>query len=226
MSESKTPTLTQKILKAVKKVQSIDITKDGTNDYSNYDYVSEVQMSQLGHYLADYGVIFMPKIVPVEHWTETNKRGALKNYVLVQGKFTLTDGTDSITGSMPGIGTDATDKAIYKAETGAKKNFLMQFFLVASKDDPDNQKKQNQNGSKKRNYNSKSSQDAMKRKPVSNGQIRFLHKLISEIDTGRINNQQTKAYAWVSKNDFTNSNMWVASSAINILEKAPKKIKA
>jgi len=49
-----------------------------------------------------------------------------------------------LVGSMPGIGMDTGDKAIYKAETGAQKNFLMQLFLMSTGDDPEHDNNQQQ----------------------------------------------------------------------------------
>lgn len=114
------------------------IEKDGHNKNQNYDYVTEAAVkANLQSKLAEQGISIIPSYEILNVWNTKTGRGSNLNFVSVMGKFEITDGIDSIHGSMPGIGMDSGDKAIYKAETGAQKNFLMQTFLMTTGDDPE-----------------------------------------------------------------------------------------
>ena len=121
------------------------IEKDGKNNRQGFDYVSESQVkAKLQKKLADHGIVIIPHYEILNTWTNQTNNGKSMNYVSVMGSFKLTNGNDEFIGSMPGIGMDSGDKAIYKAETGAQKNFLMQLFLMSTGDDPENDDWNNQ----------------------------------------------------------------------------------
>lgn len=133
------------------------IEKDGHNKNQNYDYVTEAAVkANLQSKLAEQGISIIPSYEILNVWNTKTGKGSNLNFVSVMGKFEITDGIDSIHGSMPGIGMDSGDKAIYKAETGAQKNFLMQTFLMTTGDDPEqdwnnNQQPQSQNFNQQQN---------------------------------------------------------------------------
>lgn len=139
MTETKptSTTLVQGLSKIQKELDKIE--KDGKNNRQGFDYVSESQVkSKLQNKLADHGIMIIPHYEILNSWTSQTNKGNTMNYVSVMGNFKLTNGSEELIGSMPGIGMDSGDKAIYKAETGAQKNFLMQLFLMSTGDDPEN----------------------------------------------------------------------------------------
>ncbi len=140
MTEDKIQTLNKLVLELTKIQKELDkIEKDGKNNRQGFDYVSEAQVkSKLQNKLADHGIMIIPHYEIMNSWTSQTSNGKTMNYVSVMGTFKLTNGSDELVGSMPGIGMDSGDKAIYKAETGAQKNFLMQLFLMSTGDDPEN----------------------------------------------------------------------------------------
>ncbi|WP_125764475.1 ERF family protein [Companilactobacillus hulinensis] len=133
------------------------IEKDGHNKNQNYDYVTEAAVkANLQNKLAEQGISIIPNYEILNIWSAKTGKGTNLNFVSVMGSFEITDGIDSIHGSMPGVGMDSGDKAIYKAETGAQKNFLMQTFLMTTGDDPEqdwnnNQQSQPQNFNQQQN---------------------------------------------------------------------------
>lgn len=131
------------------------IEKDGKNNRQGFDYVSEAQVkAKLQKKLAERGIMIVPRFEILNTWSNQTNNGKSMNYVSVMGYFKLTNGSDEYSGSMPGIGMDSGDKAIYKAETGAQKNFLMQLFLMSTGDDPENDSNwNNQQQPQFNNYN-------------------------------------------------------------------------
>lgn len=130
-------TLVRELSKIQKELDKIE--KDGKNDRQGFNYVSESQVkAKLQNKLADHGIMIIPHYEILNTWNGQTNKGNTMNYVSVMGTFKLTNGSEEFIGSMPGIGMDSGDKAIYKAETGAQKNFLMQLFLMSTGDDPEN----------------------------------------------------------------------------------------
>ncbi|GEO63012.1 ERF family protein [Companilactobacillus nantensis] len=128
-----------------------EIKKEGYNAKQGFHYVTEAQVKKLvRNPLAVLGVIIVPKYEVTNEWTETTKKGGQMHYASVQGTFELRDGNESIIGSMLGTGMDMSDKAIYKAETGAQKNYLMQLFMISTGDDPE--RDDTPNGQSKNQY--------------------------------------------------------------------------
>lgn len=136
----KSKSLVAKIAEVVAEVAPV--TKDGKNTQQHYDYVTEAKVkASLRNLLSARGIAIIPEYQIVDRWDTKTSRGKLLNYVAVQGTFVITDGKETIKGTMPGIGMDIGDKAVYKAETGAQKNFLMQLTMLTTDNDPE----QNQN---------------------------------------------------------------------------------
>ncbi|KRM17466.1 hypothetical protein FD31_GL002657 [Companilactobacillus nantensis DSM 16982] len=143
-TKTATTTLVQELTKIQKELDKIE--KDGKNNRQGFDYVSESQVkSKLQNKLADHGIMIIPHYEILNTWNSQTNKGNTMNYVSVMGTFKLTNGSEEFIGSMPGIGMDSGDKAIYKAETGAQKNFLMQLFLMSTGDDPENDSNNNWN---------------------------------------------------------------------------------
>lgn len=85
----------------------------------------------------------------------------------------------------------------------------------------------NNRGNSSNSYSqSQNKKQAMLRKKISNGQIKFIKSLCGQVDVTQMNDKQQKAYSWAnSKTDWSNVNMFTASAAIQRLESAPKKPK-
>lgn len=134
--KTKSASLIESISNVQKQLTKIE--KDGHNQRQGYDYVTEAAIkANLQTKLAEEGIAIIPTYQILDSWNRNTNKGGILNFVSVLGTFEITNGTDSIYGSMPGIGMDSGDKAIYKAETGAQKNFLMQTFLMTTGDDPE-----------------------------------------------------------------------------------------
>lgn len=145
------------LVQKVAKIQSGigKIKKEGHNTVQNYDFVTEAQVKEIIRQpLAELGVIMNPKFETIKEWSEPTKKGGTMHYASVLGKFELSDGFTTITGSMPGTGMDTGDKAVYKAETGAQKNYLMQLFMISTGDDPEQDRIQQNSNQSSNNYRS------------------------------------------------------------------------
>lgn len=145
--------LVQKIAKVQADIG--EVKKEGHNKQQGYDYVSEAQVKKLIRQpLAELGVIIIPSYSIVNEWNDTTRKGTSIHYASVLGSFELTDGNESKIGTMPGTGMDMGDKAVYKAETGAQKNYLMQLFMISTGDDPEQDISQQvqQNNYRSNNY--------------------------------------------------------------------------
>lgn len=128
------------------------IEKDGKNTQQHFDYVSEAQVKAiLQKKLSEHGIQIIPSYEIVNLWTDQTSKGYKLNYASVLGEFVITNGQEQRVGRMPGVGMDSGDKAIYKAETGAQKNFLMQLFLMSTGDDPEKDNSNNRNTPAPRN---------------------------------------------------------------------------
>lgn len=183
------------LVQKIAKVQSGigKIKKEGHNTAQNYDFVTEAQVKEIIRLpLAKLGVIFNPQFETIKEWTEPTRKGGTMHYASVLGKFELTDGITTIFGSMPGTGMDSGDKAVFKAETGAQKNYLMQLFMISTGDDPEREElpqnsnsyhnSNNNSNSNKRNYNNYS---RSKNQQYSNN--RQAKKQTGNVGNGKIN---------------------------------------
>lgn len=112
------------------------VEKAGRNEFHKYSYIKESDiMIALKPLLKKHGVAIFPSI-------ESCKKDG--NITEVWATFIIanTDNPDeTIKLQFPGYGMDSGDKGAYKAITGATKYFCMKSFLVASDDDPENEKR-------------------------------------------------------------------------------------
>jgi len=123
-----------KIYEAVGYVQ-----KTGTNAAQGYKYVQAAEVAAtVREQLSKLNVIMTPTNIDVvsEGQTPSGKQVLLT----LRFTWTLTDGDtgETITWQSVGTGSDATDKAAYKAATGALKYALLTGFLIPTGDDPEN----------------------------------------------------------------------------------------
>jgi hypothetical protein len=119
------------------------IQKRGFNERNNYSYVTAADLAgAVGDILAELGVVIVPRLESISY--EPNQPGrpevARAAQVVMAYTFTDIDSGDEITTKVAGQGLDAGDKAPYKAMTGALKYALLQSFLLATGDDPEDER--------------------------------------------------------------------------------------
>jgi len=119
------------------------VQKRGFNERNNYSYVTAADLSgAVGDILAELGVVIIPRLESISY--EPNAGGrtevARAAQVVMAYTFTDVDTGDEITTKVAGQGLDAGDKAPYKAMTGALKYALLQSFLLATGDDPEDER--------------------------------------------------------------------------------------
>lgn len=130
-------------LKIYKKLHAIQgkvekMEKDGYNDFSKYNYLTETQVTvKMKKLLDEEGVLFMPNWI-VE---KTEMIGAQFGVIVrIDYKFIDIDSGESVDGYAQGIGADKGDKGIYKAITGGIKYIYMKTFNIPTGDDPEDAK--------------------------------------------------------------------------------------
>lgn len=132
-----TNTLISKLADASKLIGPIQ--KDGENGYQHYTFQSEAAIkAAVKNALDNVGIQIVPSFEVINQYDKTSQKGAVNHFVDVMGTFVITDGTDTITGKMPGSGQDTAEKAMAKACTSAQKYFYKQLFNISDQEpDPD-----------------------------------------------------------------------------------------
>lgn len=115
------------------------VKKDGNNDYQHYNFQSESAIKDaVKSALEAQGLVIVPTYEVIQQYDRQSGKGGVNHFVDVLGTFTITDGTDSIVGTMPGSGQDTGEKAMMKATTAAQKYFYKQLFNITDTEpDPD-----------------------------------------------------------------------------------------
>ena len=136
MAEAKT-SLASKIAKVMQAVGYVE--KGGTNSAQGYKFVQASAVAdKVRAELTKLNVTLTPTNIDVisEGLTPSGKQ----TLITLRFTWTLTDGDtgETITWQSVGTGSDATDKAAYKAATGALKYALLTGFLIPTGDDPEN----------------------------------------------------------------------------------------
>jgi hypothetical protein len=117
------------------------IQKRGYNERNNYNYVAAADIAgTIGDILAELGVVVIPRLESITY--EPHAPGRLERFARVIMAYTFTDedSGEEITAKVAGEGLDIGDKASYKAMTGALKYALLQSFLLATGDDPEDER--------------------------------------------------------------------------------------
>jgi hypothetical protein len=119
------------------------VQKRGYNERSNYNYVAAADIAgTVGDILAELGVVVIPRLESITY--EPPVPGRLDSVrvarVIMAYSFTDVDSDEEITARVAGEGLDVGDKASYKAMTGALKYALLQSFLLATGDDPEDER--------------------------------------------------------------------------------------
>jgi hypothetical protein len=107
------------------------VKKRGHNNFHNYDYVMEADLTDaIRPLMAKHGLSMT--------FGTGELRELASGVLAVQCRITLgdIDGNEMIV-EMWGTGQDKGDKALYKAYTGAVKYFLYKTFMISTNDDPE-----------------------------------------------------------------------------------------
>jgi ERF superfamily len=118
------------------------IQKRGHNERFNYSYVTAADIAgSVGDLLAELGVIVIPSLENITYESAAS-RGETTRMAQVVMAYTFgdVDSGEEIVAKVAGQGLDAGDKAPYKAMTGALKYALLQSFLLATGDDPEDER--------------------------------------------------------------------------------------
>jgi hypothetical protein len=119
------------------------IQKRGHNELHNYSYVTAADLAgAVGDILSELGVVVVPQLDSISHEAALNGRADSEHvtHVVMKYSFVDVDTDEDITVKIAGEGMDAGDKAPYKAMTGALKYALLQSFLLATGDDPEDER--------------------------------------------------------------------------------------
>jgi hypothetical protein len=119
------------------------VQKRGHNERNNYNYVTAADIAgAVGDILADLGVVVVPRLESISHEPSRTARSEVEHVARVVMAYTFmdVDTAEEITVKVAGEGVDAGDKAPYKAMTGALKYALLQSFLLATGDDPEDER--------------------------------------------------------------------------------------
>lgn len=149
------------------------IQKRGYNERHNYNYVAAADIAgTVGDILAELGVVVIPRLESITY--EPHAPGRIDSVrvarVIMAYTFTDEDSGEEITARVAGEGLDVGDKASYKAMTGALKYALLQSFLLATGDDPEDERADSRSG-----FGSEH--------PITAEQVRQLQGLIEETGT-------------------------------------------
>lgn len=117
------------------------IQKRGYNERQNYNYVAAADIAgTIGDILAELGVVVIPRLESISYEPHASGRLERVARVIMSYAFTDEDSGDEIIAKVAGEGLDIGDKASYKAMTGALKYALLQSFLLATGDDPEDER--------------------------------------------------------------------------------------
>ena len=136
--EPKQLNLRQKLAEVRRRIGYVQ--KRGFNERNNYSYVTAADLAgAVGDILAELGVVIIPRLESITYEPNPSGRSEVSRaaQVIMAYTFTDVDTGDEITTKVAGQGLDSGDKAPYKAMTGALKYALLQSFLLATGDDPE-----------------------------------------------------------------------------------------
>ena len=119
------------------------IQKRGLNERLNYRYVTAADIAgAVGDILAQLGVVVVPSLESIAYEPVRVGGAQIERMARVVMTYTFTDAEsgEAVMVKVPGEGLDVGDKAPYKAMTGALKYALLQSFLLATGDDPEEER--------------------------------------------------------------------------------------
>lgn len=113
------------------------MAKTGRNTQQNYDYLTESDISEtFKELLQKHRVFFTYESVITEVRPSPTGKQIITD-VSIEYAFVDLDTLERFEGVAAGQGSDATDKGVYKAITGAVKYIFMKTFLIPTGDDPE-----------------------------------------------------------------------------------------
>ncbi len=118
------------------------VQKRGHNERFNYSYVTAADIAgSVGDILSELGVVVIPCLENITY-ESAPARGEIIRMARVVMAYTFADvdSGEEIIAKVAGQGLDPGDKAPYKAMTGALKYALLQSFLLATGDDPEDER--------------------------------------------------------------------------------------
>jgi hypothetical protein len=179
------------------------IQKRGHNERFNYNYVTAADIAgSVGDILAELGVVVIPSLEEISYEPSTGGREATRMArVIMAYTFCDAETGEEVIATAAGQGLDAGDKAPYKAMTGALKYALLQTFLLATGDDPEDERVDAR-------FNKPSSGRA-----INAEQVRELKKLIH--DTGTDLQRVLAYYKIASLSEMTEFAYRVAVKVLN-----------
>lgn len=220
-----------KIHKVMEATNSV-VEKTGKNTSQNYTYASDEDIvKHIRAELVKAKLIVLPTLQESSIREITTKTGT-SNITKVRVGFMICDPEtgDHVTVYFEGEGWDSTDKGIYKAYTGAKKYFLINTFMLASTDDPENEVGQSKTSINKTSssYNSTAKKSAklyQKAKTTSKPKIassKQLGKIFGEADELDIEEEALKDWVYKAYNVDSMTKL-TTKQASDIIEKLLKK---
>ena len=149
------------------------IQKRGHNERFNYSYVTAADIAgSVGDILSELGVVVIPCLENITYESATGRGDTTRMARVVMAyTFSDVDSGEEIVAKVAGQGLDSGDKAPYKAMTGALKYALLQSFLLATGDDPEDER-----------ADARLTAPASDR-PISAGEVRELERLIGATGT-------------------------------------------
>jgi ERF superfamily len=118
------------------------IQKRGHNERFNYSYVTAADIAgSVGDLLSELGVVVIPSLENITYESTTGRNETTRMARVVMAyTFSDVDSGEELIAKVAGQGLDTGDKAPYKAMTGALKYALLQSFLLATGDDPEDER--------------------------------------------------------------------------------------
>jgi hypothetical protein len=118
------------------------VQKRGHNERFNYSYVTAADIAgSVGDLLSELGVVVIPNLENITYESSASRGEATRMAQVVMAyTFADVDSGEEIVAKVAGQGLDPGDKAPYKAMTGALKYALLQSFLLATGDDPEDER--------------------------------------------------------------------------------------
>lgn len=118
------------------------IPKRGKNTAQNYDYVMAADIAgAMAKLMNKWGLVMYPTAEHLEWETRETSKGTAMFVCRASMAYLLAnvDSDEQVLIPSTGEGMDTGDKAIYKARTAALKYALIQTFLIAAGDDPEDE---------------------------------------------------------------------------------------
>jgi len=222
MTEVKEINLIQKLNEASKQIGPI--AKDGSNDFQHYSFQSETAIKYaVESAIRDAGIRIIPQYEVINQYDKTSKRGGENHFVDVMGTFTITDGDNSIVGTMPGSGQDSGEKAMAKACTSAQKYFYKQLFNITDRDEDPDADDSNPGGGYKGNQ--KIAEQVANPTPATDEQKDTLGKLFQSIaDSAKVDLNVVASSFLIKANKATNLNQLDHKQAQELITAATSKL--